>query len=469
MSTSERSQGDAKKPSSPPRYLALQALRAVQRGAFADAALDRVLRQSALSSQDRRLLTELVYGTVRRQRTLDALIDQLARRKAEQQHLDLRLILHLGLYQLRYLSQIPASAAVDTSVELARQARLGGLTGFVNGLLRQYVRLAAKTSEPLNLPEDPVVRLGVLHSYPDWIIRVWNAQLGPVETEQLCERLNQVPHLDLRINPLKTTCADVVMALQETGVTARPVPHLPQALRLGGTDEDSASQGPITLVPGFDQGWWMVQDSSAQLVAHLLDPQPGETVIDACAAPGGKSAHIAELMDDRGTVWACDRVEARLDKVERNARRLGLQAVRPCLGDSRDFPQFVGSADRVLLDAPCSGLGTLNRHADARWRQTPESIAELTILQGELLQQAALWVKPEGVLVYATCTLHPDENELLVRRFQALHPEWQIEPPAAGTPAAPFATTEGWVKVWPHQHPMDGFFMVRLRRRAIHD
>ncbi len=439
-----------------PRQLAFLALCAVHQGAYADAALDRVLRPAQLSAADRRLVTELLYGSVRRQRSLDTLIDQLGKKKSSQQPPNLRAILHLGLYQLRYQERIPASAAVNTTVQLAKENGFLGLTGFVNGLLRQYIRLASAPADPLQLPENPVERLGVLHSYPNWIVEVWLEQLGMAETEQLCEWMNQSPTIDLRVNTLRATIEQVELAMESAGVIVRRVPNLPQALRLIG------STGSIKNLPGFDEGWWTVQDSSAQLVGHLLNPQPGEVVIDACAAPGGKTTHIAELMGDKGTVWAGDRAASRLRKLKENAQRLKLQSVQICIGDSRNY-QFE-SADRVLLDVPCSGLGTLHRHADARWRQTPESVQELSVLQEELLAQTATFVKPDGVLVYATCTLHPVENERVIQAFLVRHPTWHIYPPTPDLIAVEFVTPEGFVKILPHQHHMDGFFMVRLRK-----
>ncbi len=465
-------------------------------------ALDKTLRQATLTNLlDRRLLTELVYGSVRRQRTLDALIDQLAKKPARQQPGDLRTILHLGLYQLGFLNQIPASAAVNTTVDLAKQNGFAGLTGFVNGLLRQYVRLreaegagkAMQNSElssvaaqsatqnsklssvaaqsatqnssllpPLSsllTSPSPITRLGIQHSYPDWMVALWLEQLGVEATEQLCHWMNQPPHIDLRVNTLKASVETVESAMQTAGVAVSRIPHLPQALRL------PAAAGAIQQLPGFDEGWWIVQDSSAQLVGYLVDPQPGDVVVDACAAPGGKTMHLAELMHDRGTVWACDRAASRLRKLKQNVDRLGLQSIQLCEGDSRNLPQFVGQGDRVLVDAPCSGLGTLHRHADARWRQTPETVQQLTQLQTELLDQAALWVKPTGSLVYATCTLHPAENEAIVQSFLARHADWAIEPPQPHTPPAAFATPDGWIKIWSQEHDMDGFFMARLKKR----
>ena len=332
--------------SSDARQLAFQALRAVQRGGYADVVLDRLLRQADLQPADRRLATELVYGSVRQQRTLDALVDQLGTKRLDQQPPDLRFLMHLGLYQLRYLSQIPASAAVNTTVEIAKHNRLGRLAGVVNGMLRQYLRLAAQ-GDPLQLPADPLERLAVQYSYPTWILEVWQQQLDDAGVEPLCQALNQPPPLDLRVNLLRSTPDAAQAALAQAGIVADPVPGVPQALRLQG------SPGTISELPGFKEGWWTVQDSSAQLVSQVLDPQPGETVIDACAAPGGKTTHLAELMGDRGTIWACDRYPSRLRKVTQNLQRLGLQSVRLQAGDRRDLRQFRQQDDRVLVDAPC--------------------------------------------------------------------------------------------------------------------
>jgi 16S rRNA (cytosine967-C5)-methyltransferase len=444
-----------------PRQVAFIALRDVHKGAYTDVALDRALHRANLLDSDRRLVTDLLYGSVRRQRTLDFIIDQLATKKSHQQPTELRTILHLGLYQLRYQERIPASAAVNTTVELAKDNGFAGLTGFVNGLLRQYIRSVEASPDFLKLPENPVERLGILHSFPDWIIQVWLEQLGLPETEKLCEWMNQTPTIDLRINPLRTSIEEVETALKSAGILARRIPNLPQALRLIG------NTGSIQKLPGFKDGWWVVQDASAQLVGHLLDPQPGEVIVDACAAPGGKTTHIAELIKDKGTVWACDRTASRLRKLKENAQRLNLHSIQIYTGDSRNLEQFYNAADRVLLDAPCSGLGTLHRHADARWRQTPESVQELSTLQQELLAHTSKFVKAGGVLVYATCTLHPAENEDVITQFLSDHPDWQIEPPSPNSPDFCYTTPQGWLKVWPHNQDMDGFFMVRLRKTNV--
>ncbi|MEO1297396.1 MAG: 16S rRNA (cytosine(967)-C(5))-methyltransferase [Cyanobacteria bacterium J06636_16] len=448
----------AQTPPSPARKLAFDALREVNRGGYADVVLHRLLHQRPLSDLDRQFATELVYGTVRRQRTLDALIDQLGKKKAQQQPSELRIVLHLGLYQLRYLTHVPESAAVNTSVDLVKAIGKGKLAGVVNGLLRQYVRLREAHADPLILPIDRIQALGVHHSYPDWIAELWQEQLG-TEAEALCQWFNQVPTIDLRVNLLKTSLADLAQAFLETVVETQQLPGFPQLLRL------RKHVGSLRQLPGYTEGWWTVQDASAQLVSHLVDPQPGETIIDACAAPGGKTTHLAELMGDQGLIWACDRTTSRLKKVKQNLRRLELTSIKPFTGDSTAITRFAGQGDRVLVDAPCSGLGTLHRHADARWRQTPQTVADLTTLQARLLAQAATWVKPSGILVYATCTLHPAENESQVQHFLETHPDWRILPPEVGETAAAHATPQGWIKVWPHRQNMDGFFMVKLERR----
>jgi 16S rRNA (cytosine967-C5)-methyltransferase len=436
------------------RQLALQTLQAVAGGAFADVALDRSLAQSQLGGADRRLVTELVYGCIRRQRSLDALIGQFSQRPAQEQPPELRFLLHLGFYQLRYLSHIPVSAAVNTTVDLAKLAGLGKLAGVVNGVLRAYLR-TAELGDPLQLPEDPRRAIALRESCPDWIVDLWGDSLPLAEVEALCQWLNHPPSLDLRVNPLRASRDQVQESLRSVGIESRPLAGLPLGLRLQG------SAGAIAQLPGFAEGWWMVQDSSAQLVSQILDPQAGETIIDACAAPGGKTTHLAQLMGDQGTVWAIDPTTSRLKKVQANAQRLGLTSIQIKHADARQVPDFAGVADRVLVDAPCSGLGTLHRHTDARWRQTPEKSRELALLQSQLLEAAAGWLKPGGRLVYATCTLHPQENERVVQDFLSRHPAWQVSPPAVPG-FEPGLTAEGFLKLWPHRTDTDGFFVACL-------
>jgi 16S rRNA (cytosine967-C5)-methyltransferase len=440
-----------------PRQLAFLALKNIDRQqAYTDVAVERVLKDTQISRVDRGLICELVYGVVRRQRTLDALIDLLGKKTAQQQPAELRRILHLGLYQLRYFDRIPESAAVNTSVELAKINGMTKLAGVVNGLLRNYIRQAA-TGDPLQLPTDTITRLGILHSFPDWIVHNWLEQLSIEETDKLLSWFNCSPKIDLRVNILKTTVTQVKNALETAGISVVTIPYLPQALRL------TNHVGEISKLPGYREGWWIVQDSSAQLVTHFLDPQPEETIIDVCAAPGGKTTHMAELMGDCGKIIALDRLKKRLDQLLDNCDRLQLNSIQIQAGDSRQL-NFIQQADRVLLDVPCSGLGTLHKRPDIRWRQTPNKIGELANLQQELLTTAATWVKPQGTVVYATCTINFLENEKVIQSFLEDYPNWSLIPPTLDSPASHFATSASWVKIYPQKHDMDGFFMVKLQK-----
>ncbi|MEE3716734.1 16S rRNA (cytosine(967)-C(5))-methyltransferase [Tumidithrix elongata RA019] len=441
------------------RQLTLTALRLIQRrGVYADVALNQVLQPSTdkethqVSASDRRLTTELVYGITRRQRTLDSIILQFTRKPNAKLNPDLRSILQIGIYQICFLAQVPASAAVNTSVDLAKHNKLAGLAGFVNGVLRAVAIAQAEQSLWQNLPD-----LGSKYSFPDWLISLWLEEFGAIETEQLCDWFNQSPHIDLRVNCLVANTDMVLTAFADAGIAATALVNIPNAVRL------EQGSGEISQLPGFKEGWWTVQDASAQLAALLLDPQPDDVVIDACAAPGGKTTHLAELMGDRGKIYALDRSANRLKRLKENCDRLQLKSIETLVGDSREFPQFCDRADRVLLDVPCSGLGTLHRHADARWRQTAEEPYKLAQLQIEILEQTAQWVKWGGVLVYCTCTLHPAENEAVIGQFLSTHPDWQLATPQPPSPLTNFLTPENWIRVLPHQQNMDGFFMAKLQ------
>ena len=448
------------------RQTAFLALRDIdRRDSYTDIALDRVLEKSDLKGSDREaalrdrgLVTELVYGIIRRQRTLDTLIEQLSQKAIAKQPPDLRRILQIGLYQLRYLDQIPDSAAVNTSVDLAKSNGLKGLSGVVNGILRTYLRLSENNQDPLILPDQLVPKLGIFYSFPDWIIALFLEQFGQTETELLCQYFNQTPTIDIRVNILKTTIETVEKAFQENQIEVSRLTGFPQALRL------IKGTRAIHKLPGFNEGWWTVQDASTQLVGHLLDPQPNEVIIDACAAPGGKTTHIAELMGDRGTIWACDRTASRLKKLDKTMERLGIKSIETLVGDSREFTQFYASGDRVLVDAPCSGLGTLHRNPDLRWRQNPDKIKELTQLQGELLSQAALWVKPQRSLVYGTCTLNFQENQAVIQTFLESHPDWRICSPSPELSWLFPDKTKQWIQILPHRQKMDGFFICKLKK-----
>ncbi len=446
------------------RQIALEALRLIQRrNAYSDVALDCTLAKArqnnnTIPESDRRLITELVYGCTRRQKTLLAILQNFSQKPITKLPPDLLIILQIGIYQLCFLDRIKPSAVVHTTVDLVKQNQLTGLSGFTNAILRSILR-AKEKEDILAKITDPAS----FYSYPEWLIELWQKEFGQDAIANICNWFNQTPHLDLRVNLLHATRDQVLSAFTEAGITAEPIAYLPDGIRV------AQGAGEISELPKFKEGWWSVQDASAQLVTYLLDPQPNEIIIDACAAPGGKTAHISDRLKNTGKVYALDRLANRLKKVDQNTSRLGITNVQTVEIDAREFDAskvLKGKCDRVLLDVPCSGLGTLHRHADARWRQTPEEPYKLANTQSEILERATTWLKPEGVIVYSTCTLHPAENEEVITKFLENHPEWHIVGPNSDNPAAHFVSDQGWIKVLPHEHDMDGFFMVKLQKQA---
>lgn len=443
----------------PPRLLAWKALQAVRGGAYADVALDRALRTSAASPADRGLAAELTFGCVRQRRLLQAWIDALGRRPAEAQPPKLRSVLELGVYQLLFCQRVPAAAAVHTSVALAQRLGLARLAPVVNGLLRSLLRQrqAALAADPqaaaadpllgLPLPADPVVAFALRHSLPDWIAAALLEWLPPERAEAFARATNAVPPLDLRVNRRRAQREEVLARFAAAALEAVPLAERPDGFCL------RSRAGDVTALPGYREGLWSVQDRSAQAIAPLLEPQPGQRLLDACAAPGGKTTHLAELMGAEGEVWGVDRAGSRLARLEASAQRLGLPTIATLEADAtvlvEQAPRWRGAFDGILVDAPCSGLGTLARHADARWRIEPGGLPELTDLQDRLLEAMVPLLAPGGRLVYATCSVHPQENGVRTAAFLERHPGWRL------------AEERQW---WPGgEDGGDGFYAAVLR------
>ena len=431
-----------------PRRLAWDVLQAVAAGAYADVALERVLRVRELKPSDRGLVTELAYGAIRQRRYLDAWLDLLGKVPALKQPPKLRWLLHVGLYQLLLMERIPDSAAVNTAVELAKASKgLTRLAPVVNGMLRAALR-AREAGETLQLPNNGAARLAQAHSLPDWFTQLlieWRGAEGAAAVASAC---NRVPELDLRVNRLRSSTALVQQALAVAGISSEPILDCPDGLRISG------HSGDLRHWPGYAEGHWCVQDCSAQWIAPLLDPQPGDRILDACAAPGGKATHLAELVGDQAEIWAVDRSPGRLKRVAANAARLGLGSINALAADASNLleerPKWRESFQRILIDAPCSGLGTLARHPDARWRVTPQSIRGLLPQQQALLDGLLPLLAPEGSLVYATCTIHPNENQAQVQALLKRHPNLRLEQES---------------QRWPDQASGgDGFYSAVLQR-----
>ncbi len=432
------------------RGRALAVLCRAEEGAPADRLLEEA--RQGLDGRDRAFLLELVYGVLRNRARIDWLLDRFSAQPVSRTDIGTRNILRLAAYQLLFLDKVPPSAAVNTATELAKLR--GRKPGYVNGLLRSLGR--SRDSLPVPENADPAVRMALLHSHPPWLVRRWMGRYGMERTEEALRRNNLPAPLCIRTNRLKGGRDELASLLEAQGATVRRTALSPAGLEV-------LSSPGLTSLQAFQEGWFMVQDEAAQLVSLLVAPQPGETVLDACAAPGGKATHLAELMQDQGSVVALESDPGRIGLIDQNLQRLGSTIVRPVRGDAAAFQE--GSYDRVLVDAPCSGLGVLRRHPDGRWTKTDRSIAEKQDLQRRMLRNCASLVRPGGTLVYATCTTEKEENEDVITHFLAeyrdqyfLDDPGRLLPPAA----AELVDDQGFFRTFPSERDLDGFFAARL-------
>ena len=442
-----------------PRELALAILdRVDRRQAYADVLLSARLDQAALPAADAALLTRVVYGTLRWRGRIDWVLGGLLRKPLKDLDPLVRNLLRLGGYELLFLDRVPAYATVNELVELARRRAGPGKARLVNAVLRRISRQERDAWTPPASGKSGDV--AALVSHPSWLAGMWREQFGADESRRLMEANNEEAPLVLRANQRRIDRDALVRRLCSRGIDARPGAWSPLAVRLRG------SASPADLAE-FREGLCQVQGEASQMVGFLTGPEPGMRVLDVCAAPGGKTTHMAELMDDRGEIVACDISERGLGRLADNTRRLGLGCILAHAGDAaRALPGEPEGFDRVLVDAPCSGLGTLRAHPEIRWRRTPEDLQRLAALQAGILDQAAPRVRPGGVLVYATCTLARVENERVVEGFVERHPDFAVEDAAAHLPEAARAMTDGrYFVALPHRHDTDGFFAARMRRR----
>lgn len=436
-----------------PREQALAILRKSEEGVFADVLLERA--RPSFDQRDNAFILELVYGTLRNRTLLDSVLDRFSDKPVRRTDAWTRNILRLGAYQLLFLDRVPASAAVDTAAELAK--RHGKKSGYVNGLLRNLDRGRATLPPPGG--KDPVQRLSVLYSHPEWLVKRWTGRFGPEATEAILAANNRPAPLIIRTNSLRTTREGLKASLEQEGAAVKETAYSPAGLEI-------LSSPGLTALRAFRDGWFLVQDQAAQLVGMMLDPEPGETVLDACAAPGGKATHLAELMEDRGTVIALESNPKRTARIAENGKRLGISIIRPVRGDAAAYGD--GPFDKVLIDAPCSGLGVLRRHPDGRWSKSERNIREKQALQKKVLENCSKLVRPGGALVYATCTTEPEENEDVIRDFLAGHPGFSLDdprpflPPAAGK----LVDAHGFFRTFPLEPEMDGFFGARVVKKS---
>lgn len=407
---------------------------------YADIALKRYLNKTPLDPRDRALATELVYGVVERRNTLDYVIASLSSKKSKP---DIRAlnVLRMGLYQVMYLDKIPPSAACDQAVELAKKHCGIGISKFVNAIIRSYLRNGVEFPEE---SRQPVKYLALKYSHPEWMVERLLKDYDYQFVRDFLDANNRKAETCVRVNTLKISAEDLMLVLEDEGFETKRGKYAAEAVYVQGVKG-------IEKLNSYKDGLFHVQGESSMLVSHMLDPQPGEFIVDVCGAPGGKATHIVQLMDNKGTVVARDIYQHRVDLIHRNCKRLGVTIVKPQLYDAKVLDKdMVDKADRVLVDAPCTGYGVIRKKPDIKWYRNPEDESELVNVQRRILYNASRYLKKGGLLVYSTCTVTRRENEEQVKGFLLENQDFEWE---------------SSLSLYPHVHGLDGFFISCLRRK----
>jgi 16S rRNA (cytosine967-C5)-methyltransferase len=446
----------------PARTAALQGLRAVAaRRVDLPAALVHARTQLA-DDRDRALAAEILTGTLRWQRSLDYLIEHFAKRRLDRIDADVLAILRLSLYQLLHLDRVPASAVVDDAVDLTRGARKQSAAGFVNAVLRSTLR----NRHRLPLPQRPddmsdtaaaLAYLGTTHSHPDWLVSRWLTRYGFEAAEQWVRFNHETPPVTVRANRFRVTREQLAAAFTQDGIDTEPTRYAPDGLTV-------RSGNPLRLPP---TGSFVVQDEASQLIPLVVDARPGQRVLDLCASPGGKSTAIAAAMHDEGVVVACDVRPRRMRTLAQTVRASGARHVRLLQVHTVGALPLKPVFDRILVDAPCSGIGTIRRDPDIRWRRSESELTALSDRQVELLERAAQVLAPRGRLVYATCSSEPEENEGVIDRFLSAHTDFmQVDLREAPGPLEPLIDSRGMLRTLPFVHGLEAFCAIALVRRG---
>ncbi len=445
------------------REVALDILvRVEQQGAYSNLLLNSSLQKSSLSREDTGLVTELVYGTISRTYTLDYVLGDFVSKGIAKLQPWVRNLLRLSLYQIMYLDRIPSHAAVNEAVNISKKRGHQGISGMVNGVLRSVLRAGElpKLSERLRVDE----RIAILHSHPLWMVQRWIAEYDADTAEAICAANNEPPAVSVRVNTTMISRDALLHQMIEQGLQAAESKVSPFGIVVKGG-------GNLALSSWYRDGYLSIQDESSMLVAEAVAPEPGMRVLDCCAAPGGKSAHMGELMKDEGYIYANDLHLHKAKLVSDQAQRLGLACIVTGSADALELEQTLEpeSFDRVLLDAPCSGLGVIRRKPDLKWRKQPEDVASVAKLQGELLQSVSKLLKPGGVLVYSTCTTEQAENKEIVAAFLKQNPNFTsvtfASPLWERLEGTALAAGEG-LQLLPQHYGSDGFYIARLQRNS---
>lgn len=423
--------------------------------AYSNIAVDAAVRENRLSPRDSALLSALVYGVLERRLTLDEIIRQYSKIPLRKIELKTKLILRMGLLQLLFMDKIPDSAAVNESVNLAKRLGLRQSAGFINGILRSVTRAEVKYTLPDKSEGERY--LSLKYSVPAELVRLWLNSYGENNAEKLCESLSGRPHISVRVNTLKTNTAALISSLESEGVECREA-FLENALLLDKT-------GSIERLDSFRNGLFHVQDLSSQLCVNILDPKPRHTLHDVCSAPGGKSLTAAQLMKNRGRIFSCDMYPHKLNLIKKSAERLGVDIITPLERDA-SCGKALPTADRILCDVPCSGLGVLSRKPEIRYKDNLLD-SGLPEIQYKILCRSAEGLCVGGRLVYSTCTLNPEENNRIAERFLAEHPDFRgVKLNLPGEVSRAFDEKDYEITLMPHSAGTDGFYIAAFTRRA---
>ena len=459
----------------PARTLAWLALQRIYRSQeYADDVFDDLVNKTPLSDQDRALAFELIYGVLRHAITLDWRLNHFARKPLARLPLTVSTTLRLAAYQLLYLDSIPDSAAVNEAVLLIRRQKGHDWGGLVNGILRNLLRESTPALPDMNT--HPEKALSLTYACPEWMVARWMKSFGIHHAETLCQKSVGIPPVTLRTNTLRGSRDALLERLADESIPARATPVSPVGILL----EPLGNPGHLSV---FREGWCYFEDEAAQLIPSILDPQPGERILDACAAPGGKTTHIAQLMGNQGLITALDRQARRLTLLQENCDRLGVTIVNalhydllapqtpsghpPSQKISHEYPKRLGKGyDRILVDAPCSALGILRRHPEGKLFKDPSVITQSALVQRQILDSVCDLLRPGGILVYSACTVESEETTDILAEFCQNHPEFRQEPvtPWVPTTGQSLINQEGHLCTVSPSFSMDGFFAGRLRK-----
>lgn len=449
-----------------PRAVALKILlRWEKEKPLLDELLSQVLTKSVLPDErDRALVGELVNGVVRHLYYLDYLISKFSKIPLDEIDIEVKNALRLGIYQILF-TRIPTRVALAETLKiLLHKGRASWIRGYVNALLHKVAE--TKDSPPEPPREEPLHYLSIKYSFPPWLILRWFKRWDLEELERLLSASNERPPLVIRVNPLKVSRDNYLLYLKEKVPLAEPCPYSPQGIILKGF------RGKITELQGYYFGWFSVQDGASQLVTFLLDPKPGERILDACAGVGGKTTHIAELTQDKAQIYAFELYEWRLERLKENFNRLGLKMPKCYQGDVVEGLAKINPPlfDRILIDAPCTGTGVIRKHPDIKWMRSEKDFIDIPHRQLRLLKGVSPYLKRGGIILYATCSLEPEENEEVINKFLAECPQFRMQPltpllkKICGEHAQELIENNFYLKTYPHKHGLDGFFAVRLEK-----